>query len=368
MNQIRRKRRLSALEAAVLGNSLYIVIVLIFKNVFDVIRTSNFNFLFNSIQLLTVGVFWITLFMICFKNISGNEKPKAFKYILYSLIPIIVLTVTLSLVSIFIPGQDTNSIWNQFTFLAAPTIFWYLPFGLIYQLIGNQLSIFAFFGISIMLTIVFQILGIVLGRIVGRKYAEETKAEDQRDLDYDLESKKSKKKSKKKSRLPKNTSIGMEGLSNAQINEGFTPEEPETMNMTEVIFQDVYENERLNTNNEDRGERPVKQRRGKQETGLFERIPFDETQKVFTSSASKEPYEIEIKPAAMPDLEVNETVKTEQPDTIDEWKLTHPIGFDKVDEDMKKHQETEDKSFLMETSAVRIINEEDIEEYYRNKK
>lgn len=99
-NQIKRKRRLSALEAAVLGNILYIVIVLIFKNVFDLIRTSDFNYLFNGIQLLTVGAFWITLFAICFKNISGNEKPKAFRYVLYSLVPIIVLTATLTVVSI----------------------------------------------------------------------------------------------------------------------------------------------------------------------------------------------------------------------------------------------------------------------------
>ena len=142
MNQIKRKRRLSALEAAVLGNILYIVIVLIFKNVFDLIRTSDFNYLFNGIQLLTVGAFWITLFAICFKNISGNEKPKAFRYVLYSLVPIIVLTATLTVVSIMFPGQDTNSIWNQFAFIAAPTIFWYLPYGLIYQLIGGETSIF----------------------------------------------------------------------------------------------------------------------------------------------------------------------------------------------------------------------------------
>lgn len=362
MDQIKRKRRLSALEAAVLGNILYIVIVLVYKNIFDVIRTSDFNFLFNGIQLLTVGVFWITLFMVCFKNISGNEKPKAFKYILYSLIPIFVLTGILTLVSILMPGQDTNSIWNQFTFLAAPTIFWYLPFGLIYQLIGNDVSIFIFFGISLIFTIVFQIIGIVLGRIVGHKYTEETRAEDQRDIEYDLEAKKSKKKSKKKSRLPKNASIGMEGLSNAQINEGFTPEEPETMNMTEVILQDPY------ANNADRGERPVNQRRAKQETGLFERIESNETQDSFAASTVKEPYEIEIKPAEMPDPGFNNTGKNEQPDTIDEWKLTHPIDTDQVETELKKHLESEDKSFLMETSAVRIINEEDIEEYYRNKK
>lgn len=110
------------------------------------IRTSDFNYLFNGIQLLTVGAFWITLLVICFKNISGNEKPKAFRYVLYSLVPIIVLTATLTVVSIMFPGQDTNSIWNQFAFIAAPTIFWYLPYGLIYQLIGGETSIFIWSG------------------------------------------------------------------------------------------------------------------------------------------------------------------------------------------------------------------------------
>ena len=45
------KESLSALEAAVIGNILYIVIVLIFKNIFDVIRTSDFNYLFLLILL-----------------------------------------------------------------------------------------------------------------------------------------------------------------------------------------------------------------------------------------------------------------------------------------------------------------------------
>ena len=44
------------------------------------------------------------------------------------------------------------------------------------------------------------------------------------------------------------------------------------------------------------------------------------------------------------------------------------IELEKLNQGLNQHEETNDKSFLMETSAVRIINEEDIEEYYRNKK
>lgn len=360
MNQIKRKRRLSALEAAVLGNILYIVLVLIFKNIFDVIRTSDFNYLFNGIQLLTIGIFWITLFAICFKSISGNEKPKALRYVLYSLIPIIVLTGTLTIVSTMFPGQDTNSIWNQFAFIAAPTIFWYLPYGLIYQLIGSELSIFVFFGIGIIFTIVFQLIGIGLGRVLGRKYWEETKAEDQRDLEYDLETKKEKKKTRKKSRMPKRESIGLEGLSNEQINEGFTPKEPETMNMTEVIIDDTYAApERTNYN---------KPRRGKSESGIFETIDPVEEEKSFSSEKVKSSYEAELKPAAMPEISTETGINKAQSETVGDWNLSHPIEMEHLHKGLNQHKETDDKSFLMETSAVRIINEEDIEEYYRNKK
>jgi hypothetical protein len=360
MNQIKRKRRLSALEAAVLGNILYIVLVLIFKNVFDLIRTSDFNYLFNGIQLLTIGAFWITLFVICFKNISGNEKPKAFRYVLYSLIPIIVLTGTLTVVSTMFPGQDTNSIWNQFAFIAAPTIFWYLPYGLIYQLIGSETSIFIFFGIGLVLTILFQVTGIVLGRVLGRKYREETKAEDQRDLEYDLETKKEKKKPRKKSRMPKRESIGLEGLSNEQLNEGFTPKETETMNMTGVIIDDTYAaSDRTNYK---------KPRRAKSETGLFETIDPVEEEQLFNSNQVQPSDEIEIKPAAIPEIGIEMGISKAQSETVGDWNLSHPIELENRNNGLNDHEETDDKSFLMETSAVRIINEEDIEEYYRNKK
>ncbi|WP_296561745.1 hypothetical protein [uncultured Acetobacterium sp.] len=360
MNQIKRKRRLSALEAAVLGNILYIVIVLIFKNVFDLIRTNDFNYLFNGIQLITIGAFWMTLFAVSFKSISGNEKPKAFKYVFYSLIPIIVLTATLTIVATMNPGQDTNSIWNQFTFIAAPTIFWYLPYGLIYQLIGNEVSIFIFFGMALILTIIFQTVGIILGRILGRKYWEETKAEDQRDLEYDLEAKKEKKKSRRKSKIPKRESIGLDGLSDEQINEGFTPKETEAMSMTGVIIEDSYVvAERTNY---------PKPRKDRIERGLFETIDPDEEEKPFTSKNVPPIYETDIKPAAIPEIASSPDSSKLLSDTDEQWNLTHPNQLDDLNKSVSLHEETDDKSFLMETSAVRIINEEDIEEYYRNKK
>jgi hypothetical protein len=360
MNQIKRKRGLSALEAAVLGNILYIVIVLIFKNVFDQLRSSDFNYLFNGVQLLTIGMFWIILFAISFKNISGNEKPRALKYVVYSLIPIIVLTVTLTVVATMNPGQDTNSIWNQFSFIAAPTIFWYLPYGLIYQLIGSEISIFILFGIALILTIVFQLFGIILGRIIGRKYREETRAEDQRDLEFEAEAKKDKRKPRRKSKMPKRESIGLDGLSNEQINEGFTPKDTETMSMTGVIIEENYvAPERINYR---------KPRRERSESGLFESVDATGEEKRFNAEKVPPTFETDIKPAAIPEIAAAKAASKAQSDSVDQWNQSNRIERDDLNKGINQHEETDDKSFLKETSAVRIINEEDIEEYYRNKK
>jgi hypothetical protein len=351
MNQIKRKRRLSPLEAAVIGNILYIVLVLIFKNVFDAIRSDSFDYLFSSVQFIAVAIFWITLFSICFKSIGGNEKPKTFKYVFFSLVPIMLLTTALTLVSSIMPGQDTSSIWNQFALLAAPTIFWYLPYGLIYQLIGSETSIFVFFAIALAFTIAFQVIGIILGRILGRKYWEETKAEDQRDLEYALESKKEKKKSRKKSKLPKYGSIGMEGLSNEQINEGFTPRDTDDMIMTEVIFDDAYSEQ-------------TREKRDKSETGLFQKVSTTDHDSRLTAERISEIEAMRIQPAAIPQLD------TDVPETQEKskWQVPEPVSLADLNKGLNNQPETEDKSFLMETSAVRIISEEDIEEYYRNKK
>jgi hypothetical protein len=268
------------------------------------------------------------------------------------LIPIVVLTVSLTLVSLFAPGQDTMNVWNQFAFLAAPTIFWYLPFGLIYQLVGNSISIFAFFGISLIFTVVFQIIGVVLGRIIGHKYLEETKVEDTAvAASKELNSKKEKKKSRKKSKLPQRASIGIDGFSDEMINEGFTPDEG--VNMTEVIINDKIG-----------GRKPDRQPL-KSETGLFERVISLDEQLAVTSDK----VDNTIEPAKIPEIiteKANETVEKET--AADNWKVTEPMTLEQAQEKLKKHEESNDKSFLKETSAIRIINEEDIEEYYRNKK
>lgn len=70
------------------------------------------------------------------------------------------------------PGTNFTSAWNEFTFLVAPTIFWYLPYGLIYHFIGSAIPIVVYFIICLILVIVFQGIGIAMGSGRRKKLRE----------------------------------------------------------------------------------------------------------------------------------------------------------------------------------------------------
>lgn len=353
MNQIKRKRRLTTIEVAVIANIAYLIIVAIFKSGFDIIgRTGGFNYLYNAIEFGVIGLFWIILFSINFKNIYAGEKPKYLRYIFFTLVPIMVLTVALTLVSMFWPGQDTTSVWNQFSFLAAPTIFWYLPFGLIYQAIGSYVSIYIFFGICLIITMVFQIMGMVLGRLAGRKYLKETEAnviEEKSIVEKNKKPKKARKIKGRKSRSPLPANVGMERLSDEMINEGFTPGEEESMTMTGVIIEDIVQSE---------------------DTELFKRAETPESMEVSSKQEmipENQTMDHEIEKDSVIVGKLNDAGRLGN-DVSQEWKVTQPVDPDKRQEELDEKKERQDKSFLKETSQIRIINEDDIEKYTRNKK
>ncbi|WKY44507.1 hypothetical protein Q5O14_18175 [Eubacteriaceae bacterium ES2] len=330
MNQIKKKRRLSPLETSVFGNVIYILIVLLFKNIFDVFYGDEFNYFLSGIELLVVALFWIGLFAISFKNIYAGEKKRYGAYVFYSLLPILLLTAAVTAVTIFAPGQDTSSVWNQFTFLAAPTIFWYLPFGLIYQILNGSITIFTHFAISLLITLVFQVTGIAIGRLMGRKYWLESSAE----LQVAEEGKPAPRSRRKKSKVRSREVIGMEGMSDEIMNENFVPEKPEIM--TEVIIED---------HDQPRMVRRKKVDPRRRDAENFADEALDDTAAVFEQQESS---------ASIPILE-------DAAEVGGETRISETRGAG-------NEQSDDDKSFLMETSQVRIINDEDIEEYYRNKK
>ncbi len=343
MNQIIKKRRLSPLETSVFGNVIYVLLVLIFKNIFDASGSSNFNYLVSGLQLGVVGVFWIGLFAVSFKNIYAGDKKRYFSYVFYTLIPILILTASVTLVTIFAPGETASAIWNQFTFLAAPTIFWYLPYGIIYQLTDATITVFVLFGIGLLMTIIFQISGIILGRILGKKYWLETKKESKEA--QVIQEKKEKVRKRKKSKKQREF-IGMEKISDEITSESFRPEKPE--HMTQVIIEDSNQSKR-NVSTKDQREK------------LFQKITSEKSQVERNKDSQQDPpSKTDLrppKPASIPILEdadrIGEDIRINE-ETIRE-------------KDPRKEALEADKSFLMETSQIKIIDEEDIKNFYKDK-
>lgn len=344
MNQIIKKRRLSPLETSIFGNVIYILLVLVFKNIFDAVASSGFNYVVSSLQLIVIGLFWIGLFVMSFKNIYAGEKKRYFSYVLYTLLPILILTTTVTVVTLFAASETTGAIWNQFTFLAAPTIFWYLPYGIIYQVTGATITIFVLFGIGLIMTILFQMIGIVIGRLLGRKYWLETKQE----IVESEEIQEKKERAKKRKKQPKNQRefIGMDKFSEEITNESFKPEKPERM--TQVIIEDSNQSKR-NISTKD------------QKDKLFQKVSSDKL-------AVDKKSEIRQEEPQVPPLE------TPKPASIPILEDADQIGKDiRITEegvlrnDNRADREERDKSFLTETSQIKVISEEDIKEYYRNK-
>ena len=338
MNQIIKKRRLSPLETSIFGNVIYILLVLIFKNIFDAIGSSRFNYSISALQLAVVGLFWIGLFAISFKNIYAGEKKRYFSYVFYALMPILILTAVVTVVTIFVPGETTGVIWNQFTFLAAPTIFWYLPYGIIYQLTGASITIFVLFGIGLAMTILFQIIGIVIGRFLGKKYWIETK-EEIKESETILERKE---KVKRRRRQPNKQRefIGTDKLSDEITSESFKPGKPEYM--TRVIIDDSNENKQDILTRDQKGR-------------LFQKV-------------SAERLEIEKEVVENLELELPKSALIANLEDADQPGANIRITEESIRQsDKRKEQEETDKSFLMETSQIKIIDEKDIEAYYKDK-
>jgi len=53
---------------------------------------------------------------------------------------------------------------------------------------------------------------------------------------------------------------------------------------------------------------------------------------------------------------------------VDEWQMTRPIEMNSIEEALEKYKKNDDKSFFMDTSQIKIIDEDDIEDYNQNKK
>ncbi|MDO4287642.1 MAG: hypothetical protein Q4C55_00500 [Eubacterium sp.] len=163
-NNYRIKKRIGAFESALLGNVLYILGALIFKVALDIIGTAGgYNLIFGAVEFGVMSLFWVIFNWLMFRNVADGKKGGYGRYIFYACLPIILFTAGSLVVMYAFPGQGFSATWNQFSFVVAPTLFWYLPFGLIYHFIGSYLPVAAFFGISLVWVILLQSVGIALG-------------------------------------------------------------------------------------------------------------------------------------------------------------------------------------------------------------
>lgn len=73
---------MSPIETALLGNLIYIVLVLILKNVLDLIgNDGNYKLWFGAIELVITAGYWIILNWFLFRNPASHQDGSYAKYI-----------------------------------------------------------------------------------------------------------------------------------------------------------------------------------------------------------------------------------------------------------------------------------------------
>lgn len=178
-NMYRLKRRMTPIESALAANLFYIIIVLIFKKLTDLTASGDsYNYFLGAVELIVTAVFWIGYNWVIFRRASHKKQGSYAGYIILTMLPIFVASVMMTLAIYLMPGTTFGRAWNEFTFLVAPTVFWYMPFGILYAFIGKSLPMIVFVFICFILVIVFQIIGIAIGSKQRQHMREEAEREE----------------------------------------------------------------------------------------------------------------------------------------------------------------------------------------------
>jgi len=165
LNNFYLKRRLTPMGAALLGNFIYLVLCVIMQ---QILKPSNmagndYNVIIGVIELVVGVGFWIGFYYFTFRqHISAHGSPY-WQYIFFSVLPIFLITLAGIILLYLFPVNDFSSIWNEFSFLMAPMIFYYIPFGLLFKIVGTSIPFGLFLGICLVLMMLAQVLGIALG-------------------------------------------------------------------------------------------------------------------------------------------------------------------------------------------------------------
>ena len=187
----RAKRKRSALTNALIANFLNILIIAVFKLIINVIGPGHYNVPFGIIQLLLITAFWVGFNYYQFKD-AGQESPGDYAfYLLMCMIPTLFFTLLSIIVSSINVGGSFSSTWNLLTFVVAPALYLYIPYGIIYRLIGNSLPLVVFMLICIVYICAVQFIGYLIGkksrqeamaRIKKRREIEERQMAEQAEM------------------------------------------------------------------------------------------------------------------------------------------------------------------------------------------
>ena len=165
MNNFYLKRRLTPMGAALLGNFIYLVLCVVMQQILkpSTMAGNDYNVIVGSIELVVGVGFWIGFYYFTFRqHISAHGSPY-WQYIFFSVLPIFLITLAGIILLYVFPVNDFSSIWNEFSFLMAPMIFYYIPFGLLFKIVGSSIPFGLFLGICLVMMMLAQVLGIVLG-------------------------------------------------------------------------------------------------------------------------------------------------------------------------------------------------------------
>lgn len=172
---VRLRHRLNSLSTALLANVLNLLIILILKGILDVGFKSNghYNMGYGVVQLAVIVAFWLYITYAAFKSSSDVDDNQVFgKYLLYSLLPMLIMTVLTTIIMIKgHTGIRFIKSWNAFTFVVSPTLYLFLPFGVLSVWFGSRVPAIAFFYICIGIIAAAQIVGYAIGS-QSRKVSE----------------------------------------------------------------------------------------------------------------------------------------------------------------------------------------------------
>ncbi len=176
---------------AILGNVLYILLVVTFKEVGKLFPVGGFvNLVYNLAVLGVTLLFWMLYFAFVTRNIIDKRYGGFFKYIFLMNLPIFIFTGFTTFLVYYTNIQGFSANWNAFNFIVAPTLFWFLPFGAftyIWDTLPLPLWVYPYMALAV--TVVFQSVGIALTgqyrrKILGFAQERRKRLEEQEAADY----------------------------------------------------------------------------------------------------------------------------------------------------------------------------------------